>query len=413
MILRLIATFIVSLFVSIGTYQKDVSSSRAPTIHRSGYVINRTENDVITGGLYQLNQNDNPIYQYFLVQSGHTWYTEGFDQHGDGVCYALFCTVMSEGIVDYYCVRVNDDSVLIYEDMITCFNTYYSATDFFIFDIIAYHWVSPSPVFEAWYRLYAIGEQMIGTHCYFEDNSFKSFALTNNYQSQVYLYDTSNFYFADALYTERIRLDNRADYNIFFTKDYTYTQPCLINTIAWGTFNSFDKDYYLYPFIVSSSLAGNIPNYSPFTSSYSLVFGFEYPQNYTYNQGYLDGQNDANGDYYTNGYADGYDIGYESGYDTGFDEGNNAGYYTGYTSGSTIGYNNGYSNGYNTGFGDGVNSAHNYTFGALFGAVADTPIMILRSLLNFDVFGVRAMSILMSMITGSIALFLIRRLIFH
>ena len=412
MILRLIATFIVSLFVSIGTYQKDVPS-RAPTIHRSGYVINRTENDVITGGYYQLNQNDNPIYQYFLVQSGHTWYTEGFDAHGNGTCYALFCTVMSEGIVDYYCVRVNDDYAVIMEEVYKCFNTYYSATDFFVLDIIQYHWVSPSPVFESWYRLYAIGEQMIGTHCYFEDNYFKQLALLNNYSAPVYLFNSNDFLCVREEYVQVIRLDNRADYNIFFTKDYTYTQPALINTIAWGTLNSFDKDYYLYPFTVVAQLNGNVANYTPFTTSYRLVFGFEYPQNYTYNQGYLDGQNDANSEYYDNGYADGYDNGYESGYDTGFDEGNYSGYNTGYTSGSTIGYNNGYSNGYNTGFGDGVNSAHNYTFGALFGAVADTPIMILRSLLNFDVFGVRAMSILMSMITGSIALFLIRRLIFH
>lgn len=112
-----------------------------------------------------------------------------------------------------------------------------------------------------------------------------------------------------------------------------------------------------------------------------------------------------------NNAINGYDT--DAGYKNGFSAGKEVGYTEGYQQGLDVGYtpayNNGYADGYTEGFSAGGNNT--YTFGKLFGAIADVPIMILRNLLGFEVFGVEAISILMSMITGCIAIFLIRKFI--
>lgn len=77
-----------------------------------------------------------------------------------------------------------------------------------------------------------------------------------------------------------------------------------------------------------------------------------------------------------------------------------------------LGYETGYSDGVHDGYAEGSGDANHYTFFRLFGAIADTPIMILRNLLGFEVFGVEAIHILMSMITGVIVLWIIRRVVF-
>ena len=94
---------------------------------------------------------------------------------------------------------------------------------------------------------------------------------------------------------------------------------------------------------------------------------------------------------YQNGYDEGYDLGYDNAKDDYYD--------TRYTEG------------YNQGVYDESQLSNKYTFANLFGALADTPIMILRSLLGFEVFGTNAMTILMSMVTACIALFVIRKII--
>lgn len=132
----------------------------------------------------------------------------------------------------------------------------------------------------------------------------------------------------------------------------------------------------------------------------SFDFGFTigfFPPNFVYGN-----ENDYRVGY-ENGYNEGYNVGNTTGYDTGYSTGNSEGYTQGFSVGSSQGYQEGYS--------AGVNTRNDYTFLTLFGAIADTPIMILRNLLGFEIFGVSAMSILMTMLTGSIALFIFRKVV--
>lgn len=76
-------------------------------------------------------------------------------------------------------------------------------------------------------------------------------------------------------------------------------------------------------------------------------------------------------------------------------------------------YNNGYSNGYNTGYNSGYATgiSENNKALPLFMAIADTPIIMLRSLFSFDFFGISFYSILLGVITILIVVWLIRKLI--
>lgn len=106
---------------------------------------------------------------------------------------------------------------------------------------------------------------------------------------------------------------------------------------------------------------------------------------------------------------------YQQGYNNGKEQGYNEGKIDGYNDfRNTDEYqndiDNAYESGKNHGYYEGLHT-QTYTFTQLFGAIADTPIMILSNLLGFDVFGVSALSIVMTMLTGCIVFYLIKRII--
>lgn len=80
-----------------------------------------------------------------------------------------------------------------------------------------------------------------------------------------------------------------------------------------------------------------------------------------------------------------------------------------YQTGVTGGYNNGYTNGYDNGFLDGSNAG--VTFFSLFGAIADTPLLMLRSLFNFDLFGANLLVVILSLVTGLMVFYVVRKFI--
>lgn len=106
----------------------------------------------------------------------------------------------------------------------------------------------------------------------------------------------------------------------------------------------------------------------------------------------------------TGDYQTGYNNGYYSGYKEGKTDGFNGGYSTGKTEGYTDGYNNGYNNGVQSVVSD-------YGFMDLFGSIADTPILMFRSLFNFDLFGVPVITVLLSLFTSLFLVFFIKKLI--
>lgn len=80
-----------------------------------------------------------------------------------------------------------------------------------------------------------------------------------------------------------------------------------------------------------------------------------------------------------------------------------------YTDGFNTGYSNGYTNGYDNGFTDGSNAG--VTFFNLFGAIADTPLLMLRSLFNFDLFGANLLVVVLSLVTGLMVFYVVRKFI--
>lgn len=121
---------------------------------------------------------------------------------------------------------------------------------------------------------------------------------------------------------------------------------------------------------------------------------------------------------YTSGYNTGYDTGYEIGKEEGIQEGATSsyteGYNHGYASGKIDGVNSG--DAYNTGYRDGYDAGLSYSnrdfgFINLFTGIADTPIMMMRSLFGFEIFGTTLLSVVLALFTGLVVIHLLKKLI--
>lgn len=88
-----------------------------------------------------------------------------------------------------------------------------------------------------------------------------------------------------------------------------------------------------------------------------------------------------------------------------YSQGYNEGYQIGYRDGNNVGYENGYRNGVNDTY------ATDNSFFHLFGAIADTPILMLRSLFDFDLFGINVLVAVLSLLTAIITAWVIRKFI--
>lgn len=163
--------------------------------------------------------------------------------------------------------------------------------------------------------------------------------------------------------------------------DYKFSYSLNVNTI-YNT-QSFTCEFQLDCYLDSTNVydnfydtfrVGNEYDFRYYTESSSIQLNFNYFINY--NQGYIDGR-----DYVLTHLSE-------------FDLYTNSQYLT-Y---GQIQYNLGVSQA-NTGF---LN---------LFGAIADTPVIMIRNLFSFDLFGMSALTIFMSLLTGLIVIHFIRKVI--
>lgn len=215
----------------------------------------------------------------------------------------------------------------------------------------------------------------------YEDTTSSFIFVDNNDLRKVFnfsLYDTGEGYGLTFYGRGNYGFDFRIEIDLYGSgiHNYTYFSPVL---------NYYERDLFDYGFPLSYDAVNS--------NNYFFITFFIYPVNenlYNSAQG---------GDYY-----EGYDYGYDNGY--------NDGYANGVNENGTSSYNIGYSSGYNEGYRIGVNATNQYTFGKFFGAIADVPILYVRNLLGFEIFGVQAITILMSMITACLVLYLLRKVIF-
>lgn len=246
------------------------------------------------------------------------------------------------------------------------------------------------------------------------------------------------------------------EYEVFVDNQYKSVSASFNNLTCWLTsrnttayndtrFTMEDRyansTYYL-PNVEDSILATNVS-----TFSFRLTFTMFYSDwnvadvlenggtNYNYWSGYQTAMREdiGVGNYpdYESGFDAGYTIGfndakqsdedtiYSIAYNNGYGYGVQDGYSNGYTDGANSvdtesyyldGVNTGYWNGYAVGYSEG-STAPTYTFGELFGSIADTPVLIVRGLFDFDFFGINLMTVVLSMFTALIALFIVRKLL--
>lgn len=89
-------------------------------------------------------------------------------------------------------------------------------------------------------------------------------------------------------------------------------------------------------------------------------------------------------------------------------------YDDGYNTGRIDGYSDGFAIGKTVGFNEGFNTAlqgHSFSFTNLFASISDTPILMIRRMFNFDIFGVSAVSILLTLFSALIFIKIIKRVV--
>lgn len=91
---------------------------------------------------------------------------------------------------------------------------------------------------------------------------------------------------------------------------------------------------------------------------------------------------------------------YQDGYDSGRFVGESIGY--------TDGYNVGYSAGDAVGYQRGVDASNQYSFGNLLFSVVDTPVVIFRSLFDFNVLGINLSQFFFSLLTIAVVIAVVR-----
>lgn len=159
---------------------------------------------------------------------------------------------------------------------------------------------------------------------------------------------------------------------------------------------SFDCRSYSYsgtllPYILGGQISVDIEIFNPSTNFDFFNFYF-----------LVGARTDDDSSYYRQGYNAGYSDGQSAGYNTGYTEGQSAGYTEGYRVGSQDGYREGYYAGISLSGND---------FHSLFNAIADTPILMIRSLFNFDLFGMNVFVAIMTMLTGIVVIYVVKKVI--
>lgn len=122
---------------------------------------------------------------------------------------------------------------------------------------------------------------------------------------------------------------------------------------------------------------------------------------------------DSSYEYYKQGYNDGEANGIEEGKAQGIEEGKQQGIeegrQQGIEEGKQIGYNDGYSKGYQEASQDLGDSALNFNSTIL--NVLSYPVTLIRSFLDFDIFGINLFAVISSIISLSLAFWLIKKFI--
>lgn len=179
------------------------------------------------------------------------------------------------------------------------------------------------------------------------------------------------------------------------TDDDVYYNSPIVYPFTLTTFDSLydaSSPYFQKQYISGAALRGGSGHYQMNYQSFYYsgivpsTYHFDFSFNFHY---YLD--------YYQSSwiYYDGFEDGSYTGWDVGYEDG--------IADGRELGYHDGYEDGMTASGGLSIN------FLGLLGAIADTPVLVIRNLYSFDLFGVSALTIFMSILTAIIVIHFIRK----
>ena len=318
--------------------------------------------------------------------SGNVNIQDDFDDIKDIYVYAIPFT-LSEGVLDVLNDTSND--VNTFNRPIFVGGYYYNQFDF-------PQETSYVDLVDDYLRYYSFVLNLYNNNIYTAiDNDFVVWFLVQKYSTniQVFRFVSYSDKYANANYLEYYyQLPRLLPFFELDDVPHTATFHSLDNptNTAWSdssySFLTFQRDNYNFSKIFvkkfyNYALMGNL--FDPTNITFNVSLDIFYYQN----ADYLNGLND--------GYNRGYDVGYNSGYATGYNDGYDYGYQTGYTQGRA----------------DGINEATplQMNFLTLLGAIADTPVVIIKNLYNFDIFGTSALTIFMTLLTGIIVIHFVRK----
>lgn len=133
----------------------------------------------------------------------------------------------------------------------------------------------------------------------------------------------------------------------------------------------------------------------PQPTSFNLVIDFYFMDTSIYNPYFAEIENT-----YAKGYQDGRQVGYADGYNSGLIDGISQGQQTGYTQGYNIGYQNGKND-----------APSDYGFMSLFSSIADTPIMMIYRMFNFQLFGTSMVVVVLTLVSVLILIKVLKKVL--
>lgn len=116
---------------------------------------------------------------------------------------------------------------------------------------------------------------------------------------------------------------------------------------------------------------------------------------------------------FENNMGNDYQSGFNDGYSQGYQNGKNDGYQNGYLDGKTEWYDKGVQFGHDTGYQEGLEDGtnNNYGFPSLFYSIADTPVLMIQRLFNFDLFGMNVLTVVLSLFTAILLIHIAKKII--
>lgn len=196
--------------------------------------------------------------------------------------------------------------------------------------------------------------------------------------------------------------------------DYAYNEDLLYfnyygDLYKWGT---IDSNGLLSSYYEAPEFSGGVHTLAvnPSVNSFVAITMTMNKDNIKGGNWFSISRHQSNG-IYNYGYGQGYNEGVLQGIEQGKEQGNQAFYEDGFVSGFEEGKASGYDKGYAVGYDDAleisgdINSLPKTFLNALF----STPINLLKSLLNWDFFGINLFSVLTSLLTIAVVVFLFRK----